>query len=173
MESRVKCEVEVDIELPSYVDDIYLGIDNWKYQATRVGEEEEDDNMAEELIERANRALKEVAEERGLLLEEAKEERLILKAGRKQKRRKERKWVKWLGITLNDQLEFNIHWKARIEKARKMLCAFNVIGNSQSGIRPLSWRSAYTGITRTIARWGAEIGWRGQIAWKKGITLLQ
>lgn len=138
MESRVKCEVGVDIELPLYVDDIYLGIYDWKYQATRVGEQEEDDNMAEELMERANRALKEVAEERGLPLEEAKEERLILETGRKQNRRKERKWVKWLGIILDDQLEFDIHRKAKIEKGRKMLCALNVRGNSQSGIRPLS-----------------------------------
>ena len=66
-----------------------------------------------------------------------------------------------------------MYWKARIEKARKMLGALNGIGNSQWGISPLSWRSAYTGMIRTIATWGAEIGWRGQIAWKKEMARLQ
>ena len=78
-----------------------------------------------------------MAEERALPLEETKEERLILKVGRKKGRENERKWIKWLGIILDDQLEFDIHWKARIEKARKMLGALNGIGNSQWGISPL------------------------------------
>ena len=114
-------------------------------------EMEEEDNGAEELIHRANKVLKEVAEGRRLPLEETKEERLILKVGRKTGRGKERKWIEWLGIFLEDQLEFDIHWKARIEKARKMLGALNGIGNSQWGISPVSWRSAYTGMIRTIA----------------------
>ena len=41
----------------------------------------EDNNAAEELIERANRVLKEVVEERGLPLEESKEEKVIRKVG--------------------------------------------------------------------------------------------
>ena len=66
-----------------------------------------------------------------------------------------------------------MYWKARIEKARKMLGALNGIGNSQWGISPLSWRSAYTGMIRTIATWGAEIEWRGQMAWTKEMARLQ
>ena len=173
MEKRIKWELGVDIDLPSYVDDIHLGIYDWKHRGPRMEETGEDDNAAEELMDRANRVLKEVAEERGLSLEESKEERLILKVGRKKGRGKERKCIKWLGIILDDQLEFDIHWKARIEKARKMLGALNGIGNSQWGISPLSWRSAYTGMIRTIDTCGAEIGWRGQMAWKKEIARLQ
>ena len=173
MEKRIKWELGVDIDLPSYVDDIHLGIYDWKNRGTRMEETGEDDNDAEELMDRGNRVLKEVAEERGLPLEESKEERLILKVGRKKGTGKETKWIKWLGIIPDDQLEFDIPWKARIEKARKMLGALNRIENSQWEISHLSWRSAYTGMIRTIATWGAEIGWRGQIGWKKEMARLQ
>ena len=27
---------------------------------------------------------------------------------------------------------------------------------------PLSWRQAYTGMIRSVASWGIEVGWRGQ-----------
>ena len=36
-----------------------------------------------------------------------------------------------------------------------------------------SWRLAYTGMMRTIATWGAEIGWRGQVEWKEAMRKLQ
>ena len=81
MEKRIKWELRVDINLPSYVDDIHLGIYDWKNRGKRVEEMGEDNNAAEELIERANRVLKEVVEERGLPLEESKEEKVILKVG--------------------------------------------------------------------------------------------
>ena len=81
MEKRIKWELRVDINLPSYVDNIHLGIYDWKNRGKRVEEMGEDNNAAEELIERANRVLKEVVEERGLPLEESKEEKVILKVG--------------------------------------------------------------------------------------------
>ena len=82
------------------MDDIHLGIYDCRNRGTRIEEMEEEDNGAEELIDRVNKVLKEVAEERGLPLEETKEERLILKVGRKTGRGKERKWIEWLGIFL-------------------------------------------------------------------------
>ena len=81
MAKRIKWELGVDIDLPSYVDDIHLGIYDWKNRGKRVEEMGEDNNAAEELIERANRVLKEVVEERGLPLEESKEEKVIRKVG--------------------------------------------------------------------------------------------
>ena len=69
--------------------------------------------------------------------------------------------MKWLGVILDEDLEFDIHWKGRIGMARKMLGALNGVGTSQWGISPNSWRSVYTGMVRSIATWGAEIGWRG------------
>ena len=38
---------------------------------------------------------------------------------------------------------------------------------------PVSWRAAYTGMIRSVASWGIEIGWRGQKEWRKEMTLLQ
>ena len=81
MEKRIKWKLGVDIDLPSYVNDLHLGIYDGKNRGTRIEEMEEEDNGAEQLIDRANKVLKEVVEERGLPLEETKEERLILKVG--------------------------------------------------------------------------------------------
>ena len=115
-----------------------------------------------------------MATERGLPLEPEKEEKLILrKGGRRNKRNKEVERVKWLGVVLDEDLEFDIHWKGRIAKARSMLGALNGIGNSQWGMSANSWRSAYTGMVRAIATWGAEIGWRGQVEWKEAMRRLQ
>ena len=42
--------------------------------------------------------------------------------------------VKWLWVILDEDLEFDIHWKGRIAKARSMLEALNRISNSQWGV---------------------------------------
>ena len=57
--------------------------------------------------------------------------------------------------------------------AKKMLVALNGVGNSQWGISPNSWRSAYTGMVRSIATWGAEIGSSGQEQWRHEMAKLQ
>ena len=35
------------------------------------------------------------------------------------------------------------------------------------------WRKAYQGMIRSIASWGAELGWRGHKAWEKKFSRLQ
>ena len=127
----------------------------------------------EELLTRASTIIKEVAAEFELPLEDSKEESLILRPRGQRKRGIEKKWDKWLGIILDEDLECDVHWKKRIDKARKMLGALNGIGTSQWGISTNSWTSAYTGMIRTIATWGAELGWRGQHDWKEAMAKLQ
>ena len=39
--------------------------------------------------------------------------------------------MKWLGVILDEDLEFDAHWKGRITQARKILGALNGISNSQ------------------------------------------
>ena len=51
-------------------------------------------------------------------LETEKEEVLHLRKNRK-KRNADRKYVKWLGVIFDDSLDFDIHWKSRIAKARR------------------------------------------------------
>ena len=58
--------------------------------------------------------IKEVAEEFGLPLEDSKEEHLLLKRNNQRKGGRVKKWVKWLGIILDEDLEFDVHWKSRI-----------------------------------------------------------
>ena len=164
IERRVREEVGVEIELPSYVDDIHLGIYDTYRRGASIHDMQAEGEGVRELLTRANKVVKEVAVERGLPLEPEKEEKLVLrKGGRRNKRNREVERVKWLGVVLNEDLEFDIHWKGRVAKARSMLGALNGIGNSQWGVSANSWCSAYTGMVRTIATWGAEIGWRGQV----------
>ena len=82
-----------DIELPSYEDDIHLGMYDWSGKAAGTTDDGSNHNE-EELLARASTVIKEVAAESGLPLEESKEESLILRLRGLRKREKERKWVK-------------------------------------------------------------------------------
>ena len=79
--------LKIDIELPSYVDDIHLGSYDWGNRGTGL-EEEEDGESEDELINRVNVIVKEVVREWNLPLEALKEKRLILrcKAAKKGRR---------------------------------------------------------------------------------------
>ncbi|KAF8419276.1 hypothetical protein EV426DRAFT_707984 [Tirmania nivea] len=116
--------------------------------------------------------VEEVAAEWRLPLEASKQERLILR-DKKRKRKGDVKWVKWLGIILDENLSLEPHWRARIAKARAFLAKCNGIGNSQWGISPSSWRQLYTASIRAIAMWGAKLGWRGQRDWELEFNRLQ
>ena len=91
----------------------------------------------------------------------------------KRKKRTEVEKVKWLGIIIDENLEFDHHWKSRVEKAHKLLVALSGIGNSQWGILTGSWRQLYTRMFRVMALWGAELGWRGQKEWGRQFERLQ
>ena len=109
MKRHVREEVGVEIELPSYVDDIHLGIYNTYRRGVRIYDAQVDGEGVRELLVRADKVVKEVAAERGLPLEPEKEEKLVLrKGGRRNKRNKEVERVKWLRVVLNEDLEFDI-----------------------------------------------------------------
>ena len=80
---------------------------------------------------------------------------------------------KWLGIIIDETLDFDHHWKSRVDKARKLVGALSSIGSFQWGISPGSWRQLYTGMVRVVALWGAELRWRGQKDWKREFERLQ
>ena len=88
-------------------------------------------------------------------------------------RNADRKYVKWLGVIFDDSLDFDSHWKSRIAKARKALGALSGVGGSQCEMCPGGWKKAYGRMIRSIATWGAELGWRGQKAWEKEFSRLQ
>ena len=126
------------------------------------------------LVDRVFMVLKEVAAERGLPLSEDKEERLILRGGGGRRgRRGDCEKVKWLGVILDEDLDFSPHWEARVAKARNLLGALDGVGSSRWGMSPLSWRQAYTGMIRSVASSGVEVGWRGQREWRGEMELLQ
>ena len=103
--------MEVDIELPSYVDDIPLRIYDHGGRGDGIQDLDGEGEAIGELLARADRVLKEVALEWSLPLEDSKEEKLIFrKRGRKKrKRNKEIKRVKWLGVIFDEDLKFDIH----------------------------------------------------------------
>ena len=115
--------------------------------------------------ERTAGIIEEVAERWRLPLERKKREILVLRKSRR-KRRREEEHAKWLGVICDESVSFDRHWKSRVEKAWKMLGALAGMGGSQWGISPSSWRQLYTGMIRSIAMWGSEIGWRGQRDWR-------
>ena len=57
-----------------------------------------------------------------------------------------------------------MHWKARLAKARKALGALSGVGGLQWGMCLGGWKKAYEGMIRSIATWGAKLGWRGRKA---------
>ena len=122
-------------------------------------------------LDQANKIVNQIAAKWTLPLEKDKHETIVFNPGGagsgKRKKRVEVERVKWLGIILDETLEFDHHWKSRIDKASKLLGALSGIGSSQWGISPGSWRQLYTGMARTVALWGAELGWRGQKEWKR------
>ena len=94
-----------------------------------------------------------------LPLEKEKHEKIVFNPGgrgygRKKKRAKMERF-KWLGVIIDENLEFDHHWKSRIEKARKLIGALRGNGNSQWAISPGSWGQLYTGMVKVIAIWGA------------------
>ena len=154
------------MELPSYVDDICAAI------IDHDGKE-----SIPTAISKADRIVNEVAKEWGLPLEKDKHEEIFfgIRGSKKKKRHKgsDAEKINWLGIIIDRGLRFNYHWQYRIQRARQLLGALSSVGNSQWGISPNSWRSMYTGMIRAVALWGAEIGWRGQKAWRREFEKLQ
>ena len=173
MERRVKEEVgRVDVQFPSYVDDLHCGL----YDRGVAGDEEAKRERMQDLVARVQRVVTQVAAERRLPLAADKEESMVLKGGCGRKKRRKNglaEKVKWLGVILDDRLDFREHWRHRIGKARSLLGALSGVGNRRWGMGPVSWRGAYTGMIRAVASWGVEIGWRGQKEWRHEMTLLQ
>ena len=112
-----------------------------------------------------------------LPLEKEKHEEIVFIQGGvgsgKRKRRSEVEKVKWLGIIVDDTLDFDHHGTSRLAKARQLLGSLSSMGSSQWGISPSSWRQLYTGMIRVVALWGAELGWKGQKAWLNEFERLQ
>ena len=130
----------------------------------------------QDLVARVQRVVTEVAAERRLPLAADKTESMVLRGGCGRKKRRKKglvEKVKWLGVILDDHLDFKEHWRNRIGKARSILGALGSVGNSRWGMAPVSWRAAYMGMVRAVASWGVEIGWRGQKEWLRAMTLLQ
>ena len=85
------------------------------------------------------RIVTEVAEECKLPIETDKEEVLRMKRSMK-KKNADRKYGKWLGVIFDDSLDFDIHWKSRLAKARKALGALSGVGGTQWGMCPGGWK---------------------------------
>ena len=127
-----------------------------------------------DLVVLVSKVLKEVAGERGLPLAEDKEERVILQGGDGRRgRRGDCEKVKWLGVILDEDLDFVAHWESRIANARKLLSALDGVGTAREGMSPLSWQQAYMGMIRAVASWGVEVGWRGQKERREEMESLQ
>ena len=84
----IRWKVGVDIKLPSYVDNIYLGLYDYGRRGAGIQDLNIEGEAIGELLARTDQVLKEVALERGLPPEESKEEKLILRKGGRKKRKR-------------------------------------------------------------------------------------
>ena len=162
----------MDVQFPSYVDDLHCGL----YDRRVVGEEEGKRERMQDLVTRVQRVVTKVAAEQRLPLAADKAEAMVLRGGCGRKKRRKNgltEKVKWLGVILDDRLDFKEHWRHRIGKARSLLVALCSVSNSKWGMSLVIWRAAYTGMVRAVESWGVEIGWRGQKEWRHEMTLLQ
>jgi len=94
----------LDLELPLYVDDLHLGVSIWERVMARG-------IKMDEVLDEADKIVNKIAAENHLPLEDSKHERLVLQKKRRRKNKKV-KWVKWLGIIMDESLTFKEHWKA-------------------------------------------------------------
>ena len=110
MERQIQEEVPgVEVEFPSYVDDLHCGLYNERATCRRMGDVEWREAM-EDLVDRVSVVIKEVAAEHGLPLAEDKEECLIFRGGSgRRERRGVGEKVKWLGVILDEDLDFGPH----------------------------------------------------------------
>ena len=113
-----------------------------------------------------------MAEEYRLPLETDKEEILHLRKSMK-RRNADWKYVKWPGVIFDDSLDFDMHWRSRLIKARKTLGVLSRVGGVKWGMCLGGWKKVYEGMIGSIATWGAELGWRGQKAWEKEFARVQ
>ena len=90
-----------EIEMPSYVDDLQGGIYICKPDVAKWC------NM-EVMLEEVNVEVNRIAKENHLLLEDSKHERLVLRT-KKRKKSTHVKWVKWIGIIIDESLSFDKH----------------------------------------------------------------
>ena len=166
LEKKVSVSMGREVEVFSYVDDIHIGV----YGSTH-GKEEEHGGW----VERVDEGMGEVSRECAMLTAPDKHERLVVEEGegRKKKSRKDVKWVKWLGIIMDEDLSFDTHLQKWVEKARNLLGALKGIGNSEWGLSSREWRQICIGMIRTVATWGAEWGWQGQKRWVEKLEKLQ
>lgn len=103
----------VTMGFPSYVDDLHYGL----YDGRSTGSAEVRHERMQDLVGRVQRLVGGVAGEHRLPLATDKEESIVLKGrfGRKQRRRGVViEQVKWLGVILDDCLDFGKHWRHRI-----------------------------------------------------------
>ena len=101
------------------------------------------------MLKTADEVVNRVALECHLPLEDSKHEKLVLRKKRR-KMNSEVRWVKWVGIIMDESLTFREHWKSRSANASKMLGQLSGLGNSKCGMSANSW-TVYTGMIRAVA----------------------
>ena len=138
MERRIPKEVPgIGVDFPSYVDNLHCGLYEGRVSCRGLEEVERRERMGD-VVDRVSAVLKEVAAECGLTLAEDKEERLVLRGrGGQRGKRGVCEKLKWLGVILNEDLDFGPHWETRIAKAHNLLGTLDGVGTSRWEMRPL------------------------------------
>ena len=121
LERKVSVSLGRDMEVFSYIDDIYVGVYG---RSLQKGEQHGG------WVERVDEVVVEVSKEWRMPTTQDTHERLVIRSDKGRKKRKggEAKSVKSLGIILDEDLSFDNHWQKRVEKARNLLGALKGVG---------------------------------------------
>jgi len=105
---EIKFQVKrAEIEISSYVDDLQSGIYIWEPDVAKSCE-------MGEMLREADVEVDRIAAENRLPLEESKHEQLVLRM-KKRRRSADVKWVKWVGVIMDESLTFDKHWQSSIQ----------------------------------------------------------
>ena len=124
MEQHLSEVTGLNMEVPSYVDDIMVC----------VLDQDVIENM-KDVLEGVDKMVGTIAKKWNLPLEKEKHEKIVFNpkgvgSGRRKKRSEVEK-VKWLGIIVDETLDFDHHWKSRIAKANQLLGSLSSVRSSQ------------------------------------------
>lgn len=81
--------------------------------------------------------------------------------------------VKWLGIIFDSKLNFRDHVQSRASQATQAFYRMLRLANTEKGLSPLAMRQIYMACVTSIADYGSEVYWRGQVFVTRTLQALQ
>lgn len=80
--------------------------------------------------------------------------------------------VRWLGVYFDPGLTFKEYVSIRVSQARSAFLRLSRLANVERGLSPHAVRQLYLACVTTVADYGLEIYWKGQVQFKRQLQTL-